>query len=138
MPESLYTAAKAEKRLQSLAHQSSSAIEYGVESIEKFAKRLTSDDPARVMEWSIGTFTDAAAVTLHRRVLLVIEHGRTDNKSAAAILADLHHDAHAAMLSGARYPSHSTSAAVNILNEALTAAWAELYAKLDRWAKDGD
>lgn len=108
----------AERRLSYLTHRLADMIASGEDTIDKFKEKLTAN-PAYAFEWAQGAIEAAAKLDVAIRLQGILTH---ENGGFDAVMKNALREA----LRGARNPSHSTSTVSNLVDEAKTAAYAEI------------
>lgn len=109
------------------------AVVYGQEEAVRFAAEIVKD-PARTMEWSDSFVRKAADQKVARCALYILEQAQEKGLDPLDTLLD---ESRKMTVRGARFPHHSTSQPSNAVNEAIVAAWAEVYENLsDRLEKN--
>ena len=115
--------------IESLKTKATSVIEFATKEIAEFAADL-SKDPGHALEWSSKAFEAAGRIEVWSRVRAWVTptSREVDGPEAARIISidEVKEEAGKEVHRRAIYPSHSTSAPSNMMDECRLVAWASV------------
>jgi hypothetical protein len=113
--------------LEELECEAELGKKYAEKYIKEFREKL-DENSAHALEWSGSLYEQAAKLEVYTQVLRLQGRRPASGEETVEYFSDF---ALSEVIRGARWPEHSTNPMSNYLNQCKTAAWADLYAKIN-------
>ena len=107
--------------LEQMAEQETARAQ---ENVDRFKERF-GEHPADALEWSLSGFESVAKIEVLHYVLR--GNGNRGDMTPEQVVVALANRALTETVNGARWPKRSTSPTDHLMDECMTAAWAQLF-----------